>query len=125
MKMIQTIADIKELKAMNSIPLGYLKVIENELINWFEAEGECELLTSFRLPSYSCIYHLEDDKDGNFIEDQIINIEFIEKEVTSDCSYYRIGMMNDHQMSLFFFVEGTLSFKNEQWLLRLGGDNHV
>jgi hypothetical protein len=116
MKRLQTIADIEELKTRGNIATSFLNVIESEFMDWFEAEGTGESLTSFRLPNHSCMYLLEDDKDTNLIVEQIVNIEFIEKEVTNDCSYFRIGLMNDHQMNLIFFLEGTLDSKYEQWL---------
>jgi hypothetical protein len=50
MKMIQCIADIEELKERGNLPLAYLKAIEQQFLEWYEAEGEGESLTSFRLP---------------------------------------------------------------------------
>lgn len=39
MKTIRTIADIERLKEMGRIPLEYIKVIESEFVEWFEADG--------------------------------------------------------------------------------------
>jgi hypothetical protein len=116
LKIIQTLSDIEELKARGNVNLNYLRVIEEEFINWFKAEGNAESLTSFRLPNEACIYHLEEKEDASFISSQMLSIEYIEKETSEDCVYYRIGIMNDHQMSLLYFLEGTFGLSFEQWL---------
>jgi hypothetical protein len=116
MKIIQTIADIEELKARSTIPFIYLKEIEAQFLEWYEAEGEDDELVKFRLPFPSCIYHLEDQEDASFIADHILEIEYIEKEETEECGYFRIGLMKGHQMSLVYFLEGTLGERFEQWL---------
>lgn len=116
MKIIQTLSDIEELKARGDVDLNYLKVIEEEFINWFESDGNGELLTSFRLPSESCIYHLEGKEDTSFISSQMLSIEYIEKESTEECDYFRIGIMNDNQMSVIYFLKGTFDQYFEQSL---------
>lgn len=116
MKIIQTLSDIEELKARGNVDLNYLKIIEEEFINWFEAEGNGESLTSFRLQNDSCMYHLEEKEDASFISSQMLSIEFIEKESIEDCGYFRVGIMNDHQMSLIYFLEGTFDSYFEQSL---------
>ncbi|WP_108672461.1 hypothetical protein [Peribacillus acanthi] len=116
MKLIQHLSDIEELKARGSIPIEYLKQIETEFLNWYEAEGMRESLTEFRLPTESCMYHLEEKEDTRFITSQMLNIEYVEKEELNDCTYFRIGLMNDHQMNILFFLEGTIDQQFEKWL---------
>ncbi|MFD2679255.1 hypothetical protein [Bacillus seohaeanensis] len=116
MKRIQTIADIEALKIQSNIAKSFLNVVELEFMNWFEAEGTEESLTSFRLPNHACIYYLEGERDTSFIANQSLFIEYVEKEVTDDCTYFRIGIMNDHEMSVIFFVEGMLDEQFEQSL---------
>ncbi|PKG24282.1 hypothetical protein [Niallia nealsonii] len=118
MKIIKTLSDIEELKARGNIDFNYLKALEEEFINWFEAEGNGELLKSFRLPNWSCIYHLEEKDDANFIASQMLHLEYVEKESKDNCMYFRIGIMNDHQMILLYFLEGTFDSHFEQWLQR-------
>jgi hypothetical protein len=108
MKRIQSIADIEELKARGTIPHHYLVVIDTQFQEWYEAENTGESLDVFQLPIDSCIYHLEDEKDGGFILDQLIHVEYVEIEEVDGYKYFRIGIMNDHQMNLVFFLEGTL-----------------
>ncbi|MFD1734995.1 hypothetical protein ACFSCX_00315 [Bacillus salitolerans] len=116
MKMIQHISDIEELKARSSVPIEYIKEIESEFLSWYEAEETGETLIEFRLPTESCMYHLEGKEDAQFIVKQMLHVEYIEKEELVDCSYFRIGIMNDHQMNVLFFVEGTIDKRFEQWL---------
>ncbi|MBG9550261.1 hypothetical protein [Cytobacillus firmus] len=118
MKIIQCIADIEELKSRSTIPLPYLNIIETEFFEWFEAEGNGEPIIAFRLPTHSCIYHLEDEQDTSFIANQILKIEFVEYETAADRKYFRLGLMNEHEMSLVFFLEGTIEQRMEECLKR-------
>jgi hypothetical protein len=122
MKRIQTIADVEVLKGNINIPKDYLEIIETEFMNWFEAEGIDESLKSFQLPNHSCIYHLEDKQDTSFITNQILFMEYAEKETVKDCTYYRIGIMSDHQMIVAFFIKGTLDEQFEKYLDQRGID---
>ncbi|MED0665950.1 hypothetical protein P4T04_06415 [Bacillus badius] len=118
MKMIQTLADIEVLKVWSTLPLPYIKVIEQQFMERYEAEGNGESITAFRLPTESCLFHLEDDSDTQLLLDYLIKAELVEYKATGDLMYYQISLMNDHQMSLIYFLEGTLSPKIEQWLQR-------
>lgn len=118
MKIIRTIADLERLKEMGSIPPEYISVVECDFMDWFEAEGTGESLMMFEMPNHACIYHLEDKNDASFLLNQLINIEFVEKDKIKDCSYFRIGVMNDNVMNLVYFLEGTLDQKFEEWLQR-------
>lgn len=108
LKIIQSIADIEELKARNNLPLAYIRIIETQFIDWYEAEGSREGIRNFRLPGGSCIIHLENDQDSNMVLDQWMNIEFVEHENINQCQFFRVGVMSDHQMHLLFFLEGTI-----------------
>lgn len=118
MKTIKTMADLESLRRMGRIPLEYVNAIESEFLNWFEAEGAGESIMAFEMPQHACMYHLEDKNDTPFLSNQILNIEYVEKEELKDCTYFRIGIMNDHQMNLVYFLEGTLDQKFEKWLER-------
>jgi len=117
-KIIQSIADLEELKARGTIPLPYVKIIEKEFLDWYEAASACESIKSFRLEPQSCFYHLEDTGDTEFIRDQLIHIEFVEYEKVDQHRYFRLGLMHDNEMSLIFFLEGTIEPKLEGWLTR-------
>lgn len=118
MKKIQTIADIEELKARNTLPLAYIQVIEMQFVEWYEAEGEGKPYATFQLPNHTCIYHLEDETDTGIIMDQIINVEFVDIEEGEGWKCFRVGLMQDHQMIIIYFLEGTLPRKIEKWLER-------
>ena len=113
---IRRISEIERLKELGRIPLEYVKAIESEFVTWFEAEGTGESLIEVEMPQHACMYHLEDKNDITFLSNQILNIEFVEKEELPDCVYFRIGIMNDHQMNLVYFLEGTLEQRFERWL---------
>ncbi|WP_433744952.1 hypothetical protein [Falsibacillus pallidus] len=118
MKIIQCLADLEELKSRSTIPISYLRVIETQFLEWFEAEGADESFVSFRLPRESCIYHLENQQDSGFIVNQLLQVEFVEYETADDHRYFRMGLMNEHEMSIVFFLEGTINEKLEEWLKR-------
>lgn len=118
MKKIQTIADIEELKARNTLPHSYTHVLEMQFVEWYEAEGTGVPYAAFQLPNHACIYHLEDETDTGIIMDQMLNVEFVEIEEVDGWKYFRIGLMHDHQMNLIYFLEGTLARKIENWLER-------
>src|SRR5690625_1869975 len=98
MKRIQTMLDIEELKSRGNLPSGYVSIIEAQFIEWFEADGEDEPLDTFELPNHACIYHLEDETDMELIMDQIVDVEFVETEEVEGSEYFRVGLMQDHQM---------------------------
>lgn len=118
MKTIRTFADIEKLKEMGTIPIEYVTAIESEFLDWFEAEGTGESQKEFEMPQHTCMYHLEDNHDIAFLSNQILDIEYVEKEELEDCNYFRIGLMNDHEMNLVYFLEGTLEQRFEEWLER-------
>lgn len=112
MKRIQTYADIEELKHMENLPAFYIEEIKQQFVRMFEAEEEGQTLQTFSLPTYACIYHLNEDDDIHWLFDLIWQIEFIEVEK----EYFRIGIMQDHQMNIVYFLKGTFSEKIESWL---------
>jgi hypothetical protein len=93
-------------------------MIESQFLEWYEAENNGESVTTFRLESHSCLYHLESKKDTSFISDQLLHIEFVEYETIEENRYFRIGLMKDHEMSLVYFLKGTIEQKIEGWLRR-------
>lgn len=99
MKRIQTLLDIEVLKSRESLPSGYISVIETQFIEWFEADGENDSLDIFELPNHACIYHLE-ESDMKLIMDQITDVEFVETEEVEGWTYFRVGLMQDHQIGL-------------------------
>lgn len=114
--MIQTLSDIEELKARNILPLSYLQVIEKEFHERYEAESTSETITAFRLPHESCIYHLEQEEDEDFLLRHLKDFEYVETERLDGFMYFRIGVMNGHEMNLIYFLEDTLNSELEQWL---------
>lgn len=112
MKRIQTYADIEMLEQEEKLPVFYIDEIKRQLLGIYEAEGENESLTTYSLPNYACIYHLNKSDDKQWLFEKIQQFEFVEVEK----GYYRIGIMEDHQMSLVYFLKGTFSEKIETWL---------
>ncbi|MFD2443706.1 hypothetical protein ACFSO7_06875 [Bacillus sp. CGMCC 1.16607] len=123
MRIIQTIADIEELKARTFFPLPFLRAIETQFLEWYEAEGNEEPNLSFRLPYESCIKVAEEEQDVHELFTKW-NIEFVEKEASGGCEYYRIGIMNDHQMSLVYLLQDHFGGNIESIMEGLGEDNH-
>lgn len=48
--------------------------------------------------------------------DRLNALEFVDVEKEDGQKYFRIGLMQDHQMSIIYFLEGTLPRKTERWL---------
>lgn len=116
MKRIQTMADVHALKAEEHLPSFYVEEIKNQFLTWYEAENEGESVDNFSLLNHSCIYHFDEEKDMQFIIDCIANVEYVEVENIEGQKYFRIGLMQDHQMSIIYFLEGTLPRRIEMWL---------
>ena len=111
MKRIQTYADIKALKEGN-LPSFYTKEIEQLFLGMFKADGEGESLYTFSLPTHACIYHLNQSDDKHWLFGLMQQVEFIEVEE----KYFQIGIMEDHQMNIVYFLKGTFSEQIETWL---------
>ena len=118
MQMIQALADIEALKVFSTLPLPYIGMIEEQFLDWYKMRNDGELVTAFRLSSESCLLHLEDESDTDILLNHLMKVEFVEYKAVEDLRYYRIGLMNHHQMNLIYFLENTLDPKIEQWLRR-------
>ena len=116
MKLIQTLGDIEELKAENTLPFPFIQMIEKGFYKWFKAEDVGEPITAFRLPHESCIYYLEHLIDEDFLLRQLIDIEYVETEQLDGIMYFRIGVLHDQEKNVIYFLEGTLGTRLEQWL---------
>ncbi|WP_409482400.1 hypothetical protein ACKW6F_18855 [Bacillus safensis] len=113
---IQTMADVHALEADEHLPPFYVEVVKNQFLIWYEAESEGESLDKFSLPSYSCIYHFDKEEDMKVLIDCMSALEFVDVEKVEGRKYFRIGLMQDHQMSIIYFLERTLPRKTERWL---------
>jgi hypothetical protein len=50
------------------------------------------------------------------LESCVNDIEYVETERMDGMKYFRIGIMQDHQLSVIYFLEGTLPYRTEKWL---------
>lgn len=116
MKVIQTLADVQALERDEHLPSFYMEEIKNQFCLWYEAENEGEEIEDFSLPSWACIYHFNDVEDARMLESYVDDIEYVETERMDGMKYFRIGIMQDHQLSVIYFLEGTLPYRTEKWL---------
>lgn len=118
MKVIQTLADVQALEREEEhLPSFYVEEIENQFRLWYEAENNGEDIEAFSLPSSACIYHFNDANDARrMLESYVNDIEYVETERIDGMKYFRIGIMQDHQLSVIYFLEGTLPYRTEKWL---------
>lgn len=79
-------------------------------------KNEGEEIEAFSLPSWACIYHFNDVEDARILESSVNDIEYVETERIDGMKYFRIGIMQDHQLSIIYFLEDTLPYKTEKWL---------
>lgn|SRR5690625_5102891 len=116
MKVIRTLADIHSLKDEERLPNFYVKEIYHQFLGSYEAVGNNEEIEDFSLPLHACIYHFNDVNDWRMLQDLLENIEYVDTEVVDDMKYFRIGIMQDHEISVIYFLKGTLPYKIEKWL---------
>ena len=116
MKVIQTMVDVRALEKVERLPPFYLEEIKKQFLMWYEAENDDEDIENFYLPSYACIYHFNHENDLRMLQNYLNDIEYVDTERINGIKYFRIGMMQDHQVSIIYFLESTLPFKTEKWL---------
>ena len=119
MRRIQKMVDVHALKMEKHLPSFYVEEIKNQFLMWYEAENECESLKEFCLSNHSCIYHFDKKEDIQMLVDYIDDVEYVEvEENVAGQKYFRIGFMQDHHMSIIYFLEGTLPRRIERWLAK-------
>lgn len=116
MKVIRTLADVHSLKDDERLPSFYFKEIYNQFLGSFEAMADDEDIDSFSLPAHACIYHFNHESDWQMLPKLVNNIEYVDTVIADGVKYFRIGVMQDHEMSVIYFIEGTLPYKTEKWL---------
>ena len=116
MKVIQILADVQALERDEHLPSFYIDEIESQFRLWYEAENKGEEIQEFSLPSWACIYHFNQATDVRMLESYLSDIEYVEIERIDGVKYFRIGIMKDHQMSIIYFLEGTLPYRIEKCL---------
>lgn len=116
MKVIRTLADVQSLKDDERLPSFYFEEIYNQFLWTYESVAEGEVIDDFSLASHACIYHFNDENDQQMLEKFTESIEYVDTYVVVDIKYFRIGIMQDHEMSVIYFLEGTLPYHTEKWL---------
>ncbi|MBP1932293.1 hypothetical protein J2Z37_002294 [Ammoniphilus resinae] len=116
MIVIQTQNDIEYLKAINTVPMDLIKVIEQDFLDVLEAEGVDKDDLSYRLPSQQAFVLLEVDDDVSNSVGDLLHIEYIEKLTENNIDYYRIAKRFDHEFQLLYTLAGIHDEKSEQWL---------
>lgn len=116
MKIIRTKADVLALKADEHLPSFYVEEIYQQFFGFYMAENEEESLDEFSLPPHACIYHFDKEEDMQMLVDNVGALEYVDVDKVEGKRYFRIGLMQDHQMSIIFLLDGTLPQKAEQWL---------
>lgn len=114
---IQTTDDVNRLNLEDGLPASYVKEIDFYFKAWVEEINER------RLPSHACIYHFDKEDDGQMLMNHLHEIEYVDVETASDGKHFRIGLMQDHQMSLIFVLSGVLLPGIERRLEKLGDVN--
>ena len=116
MKVIRTKADVFALKVDEHLPSFYVDEIYQQFIGSYEAVNEGESLDEFSLPSHACIYHFDKEEDMQMLVNNVGALEYVDVDKVEGKRYFRIGLMQDHEISVIFFLEGTLPYKTEKWL---------
>ena len=110
-------ADVHSLKDDERLPSFYIKEIYHQFIGSYEAMADDEEIDEYVLPLHGSIYHFNHEDDRHMLEELVNSIEYVDAEVVDDMKYFRIGIMHDHdEISVVYFLEGTLPYKTEKWL---------
>src|SRR5690625_6040892 len=99
MKVIQTLADVQSLKNDERLPSFYVEEISNQFLWTYEAVAEGEAIDNFLLAPQACLYHFSEASDWRKIEEMLRDIEYIDTEVVEGKKYFRIGIMQEHEVS--------------------------
>ena len=119
MKIIQTLNDIEQLKAIKAIPTELIHVIEQDFINLYEAESTDEELLKFHLPIQRALILVEAEAGDDVLGllDDPFMIEFVEKDKQDGIEYYRIAKRFENEFQLIFTLAGIHDERTEEWLL--------
>lgn len=109
-------ADIQALQQNKKLPSFYVEEIKYQFSMWYEAENDGESLYEFCLPPHSCIYHVDEVEDINRFIELLKKKEYVDVEKIDGQKYFRIGFMDDHEMSIVYLLEKTLPEKIEKLL---------
>jgi|SRR5699024_8540254 len=124
MRVIRTLADVQSLKDDERLPSFYFEEIYNQFLWTYESVAEGEAIDDFSLAPHTCIYHFDEEDDLQMLEKFAESIEYVDTQVIEGLKYFRIGIMQDHEISVIYFLEGILPYKTEKWLDNQG-DRHV
>lgn len=124
MKVIQTMADVQSLKDDERLTSFYFDEIYNQFLWTYKSVAEGEAIDDFSLEPHTCIYHFNDETDLQMLMNFAENIEYVDTQVVRGIKYFRIGIMQDHEMSVIYLLECTLPYKTERWL-EDQGERHV
>ncbi len=113
---IQTLYDVQALEHEDHLPAFYIEEIKSQFLRWHESENGGEKIQDFSLPSHACIYHFNHANDWRILQSYVNDIEYVDTERMDGLKYFRIGIMQDHQMSIIYFLENTLPYQTEKWL---------
>lgn len=124
MKKIQTMSDLHELKQQEHVPKQYVDEIEFQFLAWQKELNE-DVLDEFGLPPEACMYHFDRGEDVKILLHHVHEIEYVEMECIENSTFFRVGLMQDHQMSLIFVLADYLPEDIKEWLYELGGRANV
>lgn len=121
---IQTITDLNALKQQEHVPNSFFEEIEQQFLAW-NKELNGEVLDEFSLPPEACMYHFDRQDDVEILFKHVHEIEYVDVEEINDTKFFRIGLMQDHQMSLIFVLADNLPQDIKEWLHELGSRQNV
>src|SRR5699024_12526953 len=121
---IKTTTDFNALKQQEHVPKSFSEEIEQPFLAW-NKEVNGEVLDEFSLPPEACMYHIERQDDVEILLNHVHEIEYVDVEEINDTKFFRIGLMQDHQMSLIFVLADNLPQDIKEWLHELGSRQNV
>ncbi|MFV2046289.1 hypothetical protein ACEWK1_02830 [Metabacillus sp. YM-086] len=122
MKIIQCLADIEAIKVFGEVPVALMKEIEQDFLGIYEMENIEEELFHFRLSMRQALFVLEKGDDVLGKLDQPFQLEYMERLVAEDLTFYRCAIRNDYELQLYYSVVGTHDQEVEDWLLEQSQD---
>jgi hypothetical protein len=116
MKIIQTLNDIEQLRAIKAVPMELIEMIEQDFINLYEAEGLDANLLMFCLPYQQALFLLEAGDDVLVLLNDLFTLEYVEKDKRGGIEFYRIAKRLEHEFQLIYTLVGIHNKEIENWL---------
>ncbi|ARD48837.1 hypothetical protein [Sporosarcina sp. P33] len=116
MKIIQHLSDIEYLKSDNELPLPFIKEIEQDFLNAYEAVNHEDIyLLNFYLPLGKALFVFEKGDDVLAKLNDPFALEYVEAIKLDAVKFYRCALRGE-SLQLYYSPLNTHDRETEEWL---------